>query len=236
MPFPTFKKKEDIPKGFEGEYEEKDGEWVVKAADSSKVEGTLEKVRGEKKEAEKALKEAEKERDDLKRKLAVAETGDEKDKVKAALAKFDEDAKKLKDDYDKKLEAVNVELRKVKLDDQAKAAFLKAGGRPEKADAALKLKKDLLDLADDRIVVKNAKGEPTTTTVEDFWGKEFKTEMPEFFTGTKATGGGAKGGAGSTPGSGKGQEGDADLVLKNPRALLDRANEEAAAASKSQAA
>lgn len=234
MAFPTFKKKEDIPKGFEGEYEEKGGEWVAKAADTSKADETIAKIRKEKNDAEKAQKDAEKERDELTRKLAVADTGGEKDKVAKALQKFDEDAKKMKDEYDKKIADKDGELRKLKLDDQAKAAFLKAGGRPEKADAALKLKKDLLDLTDDRIVVKNAKGEPTTTTVEDFWGKDFKTEMPEFFTGTKATGGGAKGGAGAQPG--KGQEGDAELVLKNPRALVDRANEELAAAGKSAAA
>jgi len=193
MPLPIFEKQAEIPKGFEEVYEEKDGKWHPKASDTEKLTATLDKVRQEKKAAEKAAKEADEARAELERKLTAASTGEEKDKVNKALAKFDSDLAAEKEKFQKQLDAANAELRTLKLDEKAKQAFLDAGGRPEKADAALKLKKERLDLADGRMVVKNDKGEVTTTTIGDFWGKEFKTEMPEFFTGTKASGGGAGG-------------------------------------------
>lgn len=234
MPFPIFDKQADIPKGSEDVYEEKDGKWHPKLVDASKLETTLTKVRDEKDAAEKRAKKAEDERADLERKLTAAGSGDEKDKVTKALAKFDTDLAAEKAKHEKELGETKAQLRTLKLDDAAKAAFIKAGGRPEKADAALKLQKDSLDLADDgRIVVKDAKGVATTETIDDYWGKTFKKDMPEFFTGTKAAGGGAGGGAGARPipanGDGKW---DGDAVLADPLGALNAANLEAAAATK----
>lgn len=221
MPFPTFDKQADIPKGFEGEYEERDGKWVAKLPDVAKLEETLGKVRGEKKDAEKLAREAADRAADLQRKLDAKEaTGAETDKkVSDMLAKWEKDKDAAVKAVQDKLDEANGKLRSVNLDDKAKAAFLKAGGRPERADAALKLKRDILDLADERIVIKNEKGEVTTATVEDLWGKDFRKEMPDFYTGTKATGGNAPGGGtnGSTGAA------DADL-LAHPERLIEAAN------------
>jgi hypothetical protein len=222
---PIFKTKEDVPEAFRAEYEERDGQWHMKAADTSKLEETLAKVRQERKDEEKARKAAEADRADLERKLTAAGSGEEKDKVTKALAKFDADAVAMKTDFEAKLAAAHGELRTLKLDDKVKAAFLKAGGRSERADKALNDTKALFDLADDgRIIVKDAKGEATTATVEDFFGKTYRAEMAEFYTGTKASGGGASGGAGtSTTHTGKMS---AEDVIRNPLAAVQQANAE----------
>lgn len=230
MDFPTFDKKDDVPKAFESVYAEKDGRWVVTLPDTSKVEDTLSAVRTEKREAEKRLRLAEEARADLQRKLDAKEaaTGETDKKTSDMLAKWEKDKNDAVRIVQDELERTAGELRKVKLYDKAKDEFIKAGGRPEKADAALKLKQDSLDLAEDRMVVVNDKGEVTTESVADFWGKSFKKEMPEFFTGTKATGGGAGGGMGT----GQAQKSDlsaAERVLKDPLAMLNEANEQAAA-------
>lgn len=227
MPFPTFKKADEVPEAFRSEYEEKNGEWVPKvvpADDGAELKETLKKLRKELDEAGDARKA-------LERKLAAAEHGGsdkDKDKVAAALKKFDEDAAALKADYDKKLTERDTELRKLKLDDQVKAAFLKAGGRPERADKALNDTIARFDLADGRIVVKNAKGEATTQTVDDYFAKTYREEMKEFYTGTKGTGGNAPGGAG--PNTATAQKWDGDAVLKDPLGALQAANAEAAGA------
>lgn len=226
MPVASFDKKDDIPKGFEDLYEESEGKFVLKA---SKLESTLEKVRDEKKAAEKRAKEAEDERADLQRKLAAASTGEAQDKVAKALAKFDEDLAKEKEKHKKELETLQGELRTIKLDDRLKEAFIAAGGRPEKAAAALELTKKNFDLAENRIVVKNEKGEVTTETAEDYYGKKYRTEMPEFYQGTKASGGGAGGGAGKTVSTHTNGQWDADAVIADPLGALKSANEAALA-------
>lgn len=229
MPFPTFAKKEEIPKGFESEYHEVEGQWVAKLPDTGKLEETLAKVRQEKKDAEKALRVAEDARADVQRKLEAKEaTGQEADKkVAELLAKWEKDKEAAVKAVQDQLDATTGELRQIKLYDRAKTEFIDAGGRPERAAAALKQKKELLDLADDRIVVKNEKGEVTTESVKDFWGKTVKKEFPEWFTGTKASGGGAGGGAGHDPV--KGDPSAADELIKNPLKALQTANEAAAA-------
>jgi seryl-tRNA synthetase len=232
MPWPTFKTKDEIPEPFRGEYEERDGAWHPKGAGgdggsgASKLEETLAKVREERKEAERRAREAEESRAALERQLAAASSGEEKDRVTKALKKFDDDLAAAKAEHKKELDAARAELRTLKLDDKVKAAFLAAGGRPERAEKALRDTKERFDLADDgRIVVKDAKGEVSTATVEDFFGKTYRAEMAEFYTGTKATGGGANGGAGATPArTANAGAWDGDAVLKDPMGALNAAN------------
>lgn len=224
MPWPTFKSQAEIPEAFRSEYEEKEGAWHPKLPDTSKLDETLTKVRTEKKDAEKAAKAAEDRAADLQRQLdAKSATGVDTDKkIGELLQKWEQDKNAAVQKVQAQLDQANGKLRDVTLYDKAKQAFIDAGGRPEKADAALKLKKDVLDLADDRMVVKNEKGEVTTTTVSDFWSKEFRKEMPEFFAGTKASGGGATGGASTVPATGAGNA--AERVIANPLAMLQEAN------------
>lgn len=228
MAFPTFKKKDEIPKGFESEYHEVDGEWVARLPENKDAE-TLVKVRAEKKDAEKAAKAATEKAAELQRLLDAKEaTGADTDKkVSEMLAKWEKDKEAAVKAVQDQLDATTARLRQVTLDEVAKKEFIKAGGRPERADAALKLKKEALDLADDRVVVKNEKGEVTTESVADFWGKTFKKEMPDFFAGSKGGGGGANGGASTLPVTG--DPSAAEAVIKDPLAALRQANEKAAA-------
>jgi hypothetical protein len=223
--FPTFKTKDEIPKGFESVYEEKDGVFVAKLPDLGTIEQTLATVRQEKKAAEKQAKEAgEREREALRQLDVKNATGADTDKkVAEMLAKWETDKNSAVKAVQDQLDATAAKLRDVSLFDKAKAAFIAAGGRPERADAALKLNASALDLVDDRIVVKDETGAVTTQSVADFWGKAFRAEMPEYFAGTKATGGGAGGGRGTTPVSGGAAL--ADLVTSNPMALLRQGNE-----------
>jgi hypothetical protein len=230
MPLPTFDTKDTIPKGFEDLYEERDGKWHPKGAsgdDSSGLKTALDKERDARKAAEKAAKLAVDDRADLERKLAAANSGDEKDKVSKALAKFDHDLAEEKTRHKAELDAARGELRTLKLDDKIKAAFLAAGGRPERADKALRDTKDRFDLADDgRILVKDDKGELSTATVGAFFGKTYRGEMAEFYAGTKAAGGGAKGGASAATSTNRGAGGawDGDAVLANPLGALVASN------------
>ncbi|HEY4133496.1 MAG TPA: hypothetical protein VGM50_22950 [Gemmatimonadaceae bacterium] len=229
MPFLTFKTKGEIPKGFEDVYEEKDGAFVPVLPDVAKVEETLTKVRGEKKDADRLAKEAGDKVTDLQRQLDVAKVagGDVEKKTAELLDKWNKDkdaaVAKVQGDLDK----VNGELRTVRLDDKLKEAFIAAGGRAEKAGAALQLTKGKFDLVDGQIVQKNDKGDVVTEKVADFFGKTYKTEMPEFYQGTKAAGGGATGGSGKTPSNVDPTA--ADRVIANPLQMLREANEANAA-------
>lgn len=229
MAFPVFKTQAEIPKGFEELYEEKDGAWHPKATDpGTELKETLAKERELRKEEAKARKKAEDERADLERRLAAAGTGEEKDKVAKALAKFDADLAAARSEFDAERTKLQGELRQLKLTDRVKAAFLNSGGRPERADKMLRDTEGRLDLEGDRIVIKDEKGQPTTQSVDDFFGKTYKTEVPEFFTGTKAAGGGGGKGAGGMPASGSGKL-TADEVIANPLGALQAANAESAA-------
>lgn len=215
MPFPTYAKKEDIPAGAEDVYEEKDGRFVPKLEDTSGLKSTLATVRQEKDTAEKALKSATDAAAKAQRELDAlrASGGDIEAKTKELLEKWEKDKDAAVGAVRTELEAAQARLRTLTLDDKAKAAFIAAGGRPEKADAALKLAKDRLDLADDRIVVKDEKGAVSTTAIADFWGKDFKKEMPELYKGSQASGGGA---SGITEGGGASGGITADEIMKNP--------------------
>ena len=185
---------------------------------------TLDTIKQEKKDEEKARRKAEEDRADLERKLAAAGSGDEKDKVAKALAKFDADLVAAKAAHQAELDKVTAELRGLKLTDQVKARFLALGGRPERADKMIRDTEGRLDLEGDRIVVKDAKGAVTSQTVDDFFAKTYRTEVPEFYDGTKAAGGGGGGGGGHLPAGGAGRM-SADEILANPLAGLQQANE-----------
>jgi hypothetical protein len=229
MSFPVFDKAGDVPKGFEAAYEEREGKWHAKIPDTAKIEETLTKTRSERKEFEKAAKDASEKAADLQRQLdAKLATGADTDKkVSEMLTKWEQDKNAAVKAVKDQLDAAAGELRTLKLDDKIKAAALAAGVLPTKVDAVLKLTKDSFDLADDRIVVKDAKGEVTTKTVADFFAKDYRAQMPELYQGTKATGGGASGGASKTTTTSDGSAGD--RVIANPLQMLKEANEANAA-------
>lgn len=214
MPLQTFKTRDEIPEDArEGALELKDGSFAIVTDDAK---DTILKIRQErdafKKQAREAAdraEQAERERD-----AAKASTGDVDKKVAELLTKWEKDTEAKVAAVAQERDTLRDQLRQVTLVDKARETFVKAGGRPEKADAALKLVRDRLDLIDGKPVVKDAAGEVTTTTLDDLFGKEFRKEMPEFFAGTKAAGSGVGGTqkVGGTTGNGL----DVDALLKDP--------------------
>jgi hypothetical protein len=214
MPLQTYKTRDEVPEDArEGVLELKDGTFAVVVDDAK---DTILKIRQErdafKKQAREAAdraEQAERERD-----AAKASSGDVDKKVADLLTKWEKDTEAKVAAVAKERDDALGQLRQVTLVDKARDTFVKAGGRPEKAEAALKLVRDRLDLIDGKPVVKDEKGEVTTTTLDDLFGKEFRKEMPEFFAGTKASGSGAQGT--QKVGGANGASLDVDALLKDP--------------------
>ena len=222
MALPKFKKKDEIPKGFEELYEEKEGEWIPK---EDKTEETLAKVRGEKKDAETRAKAAEDKSADLQRQLDVekAKGGDVDKKLSEALTKWNTDKDTAVKAVQDKLDAANADILKRDLDDKIGELFIKNGGREDRKAKAIKDTKERFGVVDGKLVMKDDKGQVTNAKPEDFFKADYRKESPEFYVATKATGGGGKGGVGTTPASST--DGDlVDKILKNPLATLQEAN------------
>lgn len=228
MPFPTFDSLEAVPEAFREEYEEKDGKFVAKTPateDVSPLKDALDKERKARGEADKALKAAQAAQANAEREAAAlkSQIGDPEAKTKALLEKFEQDIAAAVAERDKDVERLTGELRTIRLDEKVKDAFVKAGGRPERAEAALKLYGHRTDLAEDRPVVKDAKGDVTTVSIADFWAKEVFGEMPELFSGTKGSGGAGGGGLPSSAANTSGAPSWTDIAA-NPGVAFDAAS------------
>lgn len=227
MSFPSFKSKDEIPEPFRAAYEERDGQWVAKLPDTTKLEDTLGKVRAEKKESERQAKEYAERAADLQRQLdAKAASGQDADKkVGELLDKWNKEKDEAVAKVAKERDEAVAKVRKLTLDDKVKAAAIKAEVLPELVEDVLNNTMARFDLDGERIIVKDGKGEVTTATVEDFFAKTYKAERPHYYAGSKAAGGGAAGSKGGIASSGA----DAvKLVLENPAEALRQANAKAA--------
>ncbi len=214
MPFKTFASLDEIDEALRGEAVElKDGTFAL--AEDGGAKDTIAKIRRERDDFKRQVRETEERLAERQREVEAlkASSGDVDKKTAELLAKWQKDTETLVGAERVKAEKLEAELRQVKLIDKAKETFVKLGGRPEKAEAAIKLNRDRLDLIDGVPVIKDAQGEVTTQTLDDFFGKAFKAEMPEFFVGTQAAGGGA--GGTIVPGA-KGGRLDGDAILKDP--------------------
>jgi hypothetical protein len=204
MAFPVFDKKEDIPKGFEEDYEEREGKFHPKIPDVTKQQTALETERKRAEDERKERVKAETALADLRRKEA-ARDGNISDEQLNKLR--EEDAAKRKAELDpvqSELTETRAKLRKVTLVDRLRALGTAAGWLPDRADDALEaaLKRaDLAEGSDSNIVVKDKEGKPTTEKIEDFLKTTFKKEKPWLYAGTGAAGSGAGGsnGSGGTP-------------------------------------
>lgn len=186
MPFPTYKKLEDIPEAFRGEYEEREGEFHAKADGELATEKRKRAaLLDEKKAEEKKRQDAEKERDDLKR------TADAK-----AKGISEEELQKIRDaealarkPLEAELEQAKAENRKLKLTDRVQALALKYGVMQDRLKQAMKILDPRTDLSDaGGIVVLDEEGKVTTETIDNFLEKTFKKESPWFYKGTGAKG------------------------------------------------
>jgi hypothetical protein len=179
----------------------------------TKLEGTLEKVRGEKSAAEKAKKDAEDAAANVQRELEARQAGGQLTdaKVKELLDKWEVEKQKAiaaaVEEATKPLGSMQERLTKYELDDVLGSEFIKAGGTEKRRAQAVALAKlNGFQLVDGK-VVRKVSGEIQTTSVTDYFGGEFKTEMQEWYDGTKASGGGAGGGTGGGAPAGGGTGG-----------------------------
>jgi hypothetical protein len=191
MALPTFDKKDEIPKGFESLYEEKDGKWHAKEKDddASDLKDTLKKERDRADAAEKLTKKVTKELDALKNKQKANEAG-----------LTDEELQKIRDDARKEIEAelapkltkaeeLEKENRTLKLDNAVQKMAGEAGFLSGKLGDYWKLYGDEFDLtADGKPMVKGKPGVDPKKHIESH-----KALQPGWVQGTQAGGGGAAG-------------------------------------------
>src|SRR4051812_14208920 len=114
MAFPVFDKKEDIPKGFEDDYEEKEGKFHPKVPDVKGAQTALEAERTRAENEKKARIDAENKLAEARRKEAARE-GNISEEQLEKLRKEDEDKRKPIEEENAKLK---LELTKVKKTDR----------------------------------------------------------------------------------------------------------------------
>ena len=91
------------------------------------------------------------------------------------------------------MEPLTEKVTKYELDNALIQAFADAGGRSVKHQSMLRLAKNDWTLVDGKPVMRDAAGEISNVSLEDYFSKDFKTREPEYYEGTKAAGGGAAG-------------------------------------------
>lgn len=226
MPFPTYEKKEDIPKGFEDLYEEKDGKFSPKVAeipDVTKLTTALDTERTQRTEEEKARKKAERELAEARRKEAARE-GNISDEQLTKLR--EEDAAKRKTELDPvqtELTETKAKLRKITLSDRLRSLGVAAGWLPDRVEDAMVLAQPRADLAegsDTNIVVKDKDGKPTTEKIEDFLKTTFKKEKPWLYAGSGARGSGSGGSNGSGGAPDEPEPGEEERIANKKRAQV----------------
>lgn len=228
MPWPKFTKQEDIPEGFRELYEEKDGEWVPKdvgdsdddrSADVERLNEALRKEREAKKAAEKQVKDLDARIKDLETKAKADKAGITDEQLTKLREEIRADLEGEYKEHQTKAEQLTAENRALKLDNQVKALAGKHGVRAERIEAWWRQFGDRFDLTDDgKPIVKDHPG----TDVAKFISGDLKKELPDFYTGTQAAGGGAGGMqkdgwlVGGTT---------AEDIMKNPEAALQAARD-----------
>lgn len=243
--FPTFQTEDEIPEGFRDAYEEKDGEWVVKAPekkgdgptedDIEALKEVLDKERTDRRDAEKEVREIRARLTELEQEAKAKKAGLSEEELKKLRADVRKDIEEeyaskplseLPEDWKAREEGQGVlqENRSLKLDSQVKALAGKNGVRAERIEAWWRQFSDRFDLTEDgKPMVKEHPGKE----VVDFITGDLKEELPDFYAGTQAAGGGAGGiqrNGEPVPGT------SADDVIKNPGESL-RAAREAGATS-----
>jgi hypothetical protein len=208
--FKKFTAFDQIPKDKQdAALELKDGSWVLPEAtpDSTaatesiaRLERSLAAARQERNDWEAKAKQAESSVGELTRKLDAKEaTGQQTDeKITAMLAKWEQDKQSAVEAAiaatTQKFSPLQERLTRLELDDQLGAAFGETGGRAERKARALVLaKQDGWTVVDGKLVLKDSDGNITNLSPKDYFATKLKADVPEFFEGTKASGGGATG-------------------------------------------
>lgn len=214
---PVYASKAEIPKGFEELYEEVDGKWQQKADEEPEEkekpegDGAKKALKAERERAEKAEKKAKELADKLTELSAKLEEHDDevegkkhgktgaemkelREKIRADVRKeFTQQIDDLNAKI-KELEPLGTENRTLRLNDRVKAEMLAAGARGERINELFLLSQEEFDLDEEKNpVLKNHPGKALKIFLEG----DLKKRYPEFYKGTDASGGGAKGGNGT---------------------------------------
>jgi hypothetical protein len=237
--WPKFKTQAEVPEAFRGMYEEKDGEWQVKAEflktedeggeKPEELKGALDKEREARKKAEKDAKDLAKKLKDIETKGKGKDAGLDDEKIeelrKQITADLTESMNEVIAEKDKEIErlkGVSVENQNLKLTHQLNELAATGGVRKERLEAWRKLNSDEFELdANGRVKLKAHPGKMPI----DFVRADLKKRYPEFYEGSKGDGGGAGGGHG-----GVAANMSADDVLKNPTEALTAARTKQASA------
>lgn len=221
MALPTFEKRDAIPKGFEDEYEEKDGKWVP-IDHTTKLATALKEEREAREKAETLARKAAKDASDAAAKQAALAGGMTEKELKELYDKIENNVRA---EYEPKLsdaEKLRTENRTLKLDSKVKALFKDGGALANKIDDFWKLHGDEFDLtADGKPMVKAEPGKDVARHVQAI----LKTRA-EWVQGTKAAGGRTAAFPNSTPSAGLNPGGlTFEDVMKNPASAIAVANE-----------
>lgn len=179
------------------------------------LELTLKKVRQEKSEIEGGKKKAEDALATAQRELEARQAGGQltDEKVKALLDKWEVEKKNAIEaavaEAIKPYQPLQERLTKYELDDVLGSQFVASGGTEKRREQAIALAKARGFQLVDGKVVRKVNGEIQPINPSDYFAGDFKQEMPEWYDGSKAAGGGA-GGSASKGNGAAGNTGAAD--------------------------
>lgn len=216
MALPTFKRREDIPSGFEDEYEEVNGEF--KPIDHAvKLKKALEEEREKRLTTEKMLAKA---AEASARSEAIASGMTDEEFRKKYKAIEDNIMAEVQPKL-KRAEELESKLREATLNNVVKQLFREAGAVKGRHEDFWKMHGDEFDLtADGKPVVKAEPGKDIAKHVAAIC-----KSRPEWMQGTKASGGGAGGSQIVAPtGSGPNGALSFDDMLKNPGLAVEQGN------------
>lgn len=170
---------------------EKGGFAVFIEEDVSGLKSNQAKILEEKKQIEKEYRQAIKENQELKREKDATASGITSEQLGKLRADFEAEYAPVRE----KAATLETQLRALKLDNSVQSQMAKAGVRGDRLGALWKLTSEAFDLTDDgQPYVKDA----PTQSIDQFIGGKLKADYPEFFSGTSANGGGAKGSTGGS--------------------------------------
>lgn len=211
MAMPTFKKREEIPSGFESEYEEKDGEWVPK--ELTELKNAHERSKEAARLAKEALAEKERELADLRKQSKQKASGKTDAEIEEERKAIEAEKKPLQD----ALTAAQQELRSLRLDGTVKQMLLKAGADPDALEDLYTVIAPRFDLSESGTPI--LKDRPTAD-LKKYIAETLPAEKSRFFLSKQ------KAGVEFPGGDGKGAtEETTKLLTTNPAQLLQLANQ-----------
>ena len=172
--------------------------------DTSGLKSALEKERKARRDYEKKMKSLEDVDPDEYKKLKEQQRQIEEEKLQKdgefekLREKWSKEREQEKSKYESQIKTLNEQLDTLYLQDKIRQEMRRAGVRSEREDKALALVKDSIQRGDDgaSILILDQDGDATDKTLSEYFSKDFKDEMPEFYKSDVLPG------SGSQPGNG----------------------------------